>query len=60
WKRISSEMMDVSDQIIVTVGTEREARMVESWARERKRKVEVLENQRDAFYDNWVCDIRRL
>jgi hypothetical protein len=53
-------MMDVSDQIIVTVGTEREARMVESWARERKRKVEVLENQRDAFYDNWVCDIRRL
>lgn len=60
WKRISSEVMDVSDQIIVTVGTEREARLVESWAKGRKRKVEVLENKRDAFYDNWVCDVRRL
>ena len=60
WKKITSEMLEVADQLIVTVGTEREARLVESWAKERKRRAEVLENAREAFYDNWVCDIRRL
>jgi hypothetical protein len=60
WKKIASEVMDVADHLIVTVGTEREAGLVEGWARERKRRAEVLENKREAFYDNWVCDIRRL
>jgi hypothetical protein len=60
WKKITGEMLEVADNAIVTVGTEREARLVESWARERKRKAEVLENKREAFYDNWVCDIRRM
>ena len=60
WKRITSEMLEVVDRLIITVGTEREARLVESWAKERKRKTEALENRREAFYDNWVCDIRRM
>jgi hypothetical protein len=60
WKKITSEMLEVSDHLIVTVGTEREARLLEAWAKERKRKAEVLENTREAFYDNWVCDIRRI
>lgn len=60
WKRITSEVLEVADQVIATVGTIREAQTIESWAKERKRKVEVLENKRDKFYDNWVCDIRRL
>ena len=60
WKKITSEVLEVVDYVIVTVGTEREARLVESWAKERKRKVEVLENKREAFYDNWVCDVRRM
>ncbi len=60
WKKITDELLEVADNAVVTVGTEREARLVETWARERKRKAEVLENKREAFYDNWVCDIRRL
>jgi hypothetical protein len=60
WKKITSEMLEVADHLIVTVGTEREARLLEAWAKERKRKAEVLENAREAFYDNWVCDIRRM
>jgi hypothetical protein len=60
WKKITSEVLEVADHVIVTVGTEREARLVESWAKERKRKTEVLENKREAFYDNWVCDVRRM
>ena len=60
WKRITSEMLEVVDRLIITVGTEREARLVESWAKERKRRTETLENRREAFYDNWVCDVRRL
>ena len=60
WKRITSEMLEVVDRLIITVGTEREARLVESWAKERKRKTEALENRREAFYDSWVCDVRRL
>jgi hypothetical protein len=60
WKRIVEEVMEVSDRLLVTMGTEREARLVEAWARERNRKVEVLENKREAFYDNWVCDVRRI
>jgi hypothetical protein len=60
WKKITSEMLEVADRLIVTVGTEREARLLEAWAKERKRRAEVLENAREAFYDNWVCDIRRM
>jgi len=60
WKRILSEVLEVADHVIVTEGTEREARLVESWAKEKKRKVAVLENQREAFYDGWVCNIRRM
>lgn len=60
WRRIAEEVMEVADQVIVTVGTEREAHLIEFWAKERKRKVEVMENKREAFYDNCVCDVRRM
>jgi hypothetical protein len=60
WKKITSELLEVADRVLVTTGTEREARQVESWAKEKNRKVEVLENKREAFYDNWVCDVRRM
>jgi len=60
WRRIVNEMLELTDRTLVTFGTEKEARMVEGWAKERNRKVEVLENKRDLFYDGWVCDIRRV
>lgn len=60
WKKIANELLEVADSVIVTIGTEREAKLIESWAREKNRRVEVLENKREAFYDNWVCDVRRM
>jgi hypothetical protein len=60
WKKIFNELLEVADHAIVTMGTEHEARLVEAWAKEKKRKVEVLENKREVFYDNWVCDVRRI
>jgi precorrin-6B methylase 2 len=60
WRKIVNEMLELTDRTLVTFGTEKEARMVEAWAKERNRKVEVLENKRDLFYDGWVCDIRRV
>lgn len=59
WRKIVNEMLELTDSTLITFGTEREARLVEGWAKERNRRVEVLENQRDLFYDGWVCDIRR-
>ena len=59
WRKIIEEMIELTEKTLVSTGTENEARMVESWARHKGRKVAVIENKRDAFYDNWVCDIRR-
>lgn len=59
WRKIVNEMMELTDNTLITFGTEKEARLAEGWAKERNRKVEVLENKRDLFYDGWVCDIRR-
>jgi hypothetical protein len=59
WRKIVNEMLELTDSTLITFGTEREARLVEGWAKEMNRRVEVLENQRDLFYDGWVCDIRR-
>jgi len=59
WRKIVSEMLELTDRTLMTFGTEKEARLVEGWGKERNRKVEVLENKRDLFYDAWVCDVRR-
>jgi hypothetical protein len=60
WRKIVNEMLELTDRTLMTFGTEKEARSVEGWAKERNRKVEVLENKRDLFYDGWVCDVRRV
>ncbi len=59
WRKIIEEMLELTEKTLVSMGTEKEARLVESWSRHKGRKVTVIENKRDAFYDNWVCDIRR-
>jgi hypothetical protein len=59
WRKIVEEMLELTERTLVSTGTEKEARLVESWSRLKGRKVAVTENKRDAFYDNWVCDIRR-
>jgi hypothetical protein len=52
WRQIIKQTLDLSKSTLVTVETEREARMVAPWC--EKRKVEVYENDKDPFYDRWV------
>lgn len=57
WKAILSELMDLAAETMVTVENKREAELVEIWAKEEPRKVELFENKNDRFYDRWVCII---
>ncbi len=59
WRKIIEEMLELTEKTLVSTGTEKEALLVESWSKDKGRKVAVIENKRDAFYDNWICDIRR-
>ena len=59
WEKIIDQMLVIADEIMVTVGMEKESELVSKWATERGRVVEVFENQRDPFYDRWVCVIRK-
>ena len=59
WERITEELLALTSSSLITVGTEREARLIEAWARARKRSVEISENTRDPIYDRWVCVIER-
>ena len=59
WRKIIEKMLELTEKTLVSTGTEKEARLAESWSRHKGRRVAVIENRRDAFYDNWVCDIRR-
>jgi hypothetical protein len=52
WKQIIERTLQLSENTLITVETEMEARMVEPWC--GGRKVEVFENERDPFYDRWV------
>jgi hypothetical protein len=52
WKQIIERALQLSENTLITVETEMEARMVEPWC--DGRKVEVFENERDPFYDRWV------
>jgi hypothetical protein len=55
WQRIVSELFAVSKETLITVGTEKEARLIQGWGEELGRKVEVSENPADPIYDLWVC-----
>jgi hypothetical protein len=59
WEEITAEIISLSENTLITLGTEKEARMVEEWVKARGRNVSVFENKRDIIYDRWVCDITR-
>lgn len=59
WEMIAAELLALTNDCLVTVGTEREARLIQSWAEARRCRVEVRENDRDPIYDRWVCTIER-
>jgi hypothetical protein len=59
WETITGEFLALTEDALITVGTEAEARKVEGWCRASGRDAEVTENQRHAFYDRWVCRSRK-
>jgi len=59
WEGITAELLALADDTLITVGTEKEARMVEAWCRASGRVAEVTENRRHSFYDRFICRSRR-
>jgi hypothetical protein len=55
WEQIVSELFAVTEETLITVGTQEEAELVRSWGEARKRNVSVQESPGDSFYDHWVC-----
>lgn len=55
WKDIIEELIEQCQNIIVTVESEQEAGIVKEWAELSGRKTKLMENERDGFYDHWVC-----
>ncbi|MCK9579974.1 MAG: hypothetical protein M0Q92_05925 [Methanoregula sp.] len=55
WHRIVGELLAVTKETLITVGTEPEANIIRDWGEELGRKVEVKENPADPIYDLWVC-----
>lgn len=58
WQRIFEQVLLIADQVMVTVGSQEEADTLRSWAEAKGRSPKVFENERDPFYDRWVCSVR--
>jgi hypothetical protein len=55
WEQIVNGLFLISENTLITVGTESEARLIQQWGEEMERTVEVRENPADPIYDLWVC-----
>ncbi|MGB9220553.1 hypothetical protein [Methanoregula sp.] len=59
WHQIAAGLFSVTGETLITVGTEPEAFRIREWGNEAGRSVEIRENPCDAFYDHWVCVVRK-
>jgi len=57
WKAVLGELLDMTEETLVTVETEKESELVRMWALGMGKKVRKFENDRDPFYDRWGCVI---
>jgi uncharacterized protein YjeT (DUF2065 family) len=55
WRELVLQILALSDETLITLGTEPEAALVAGWIVEAGKAVEVFENERDPIYDRWVC-----
>jgi hypothetical protein len=55
WQRIVSELLAVTRETLITVGTEPEANLIKAWGEGMGRRIDVQENPADPIYDLWVC-----
>jgi hypothetical protein len=59
WEKIVQELFIMSQETLITVGTEKEARLIREWGMAMERTVDVTENPADPIYDLWVCTSRQ-
>jgi hypothetical protein len=57
WEQIVGELLAVSRESLITVGTEPEANLVKEWAKAAGRTTEISMNDQDPIYDIWVCRV---
>jgi len=57
WEEITDALLDLTEFCLITVGTELEARLIQSWTEGRGFHAQISENTRDPIYDRWVCDV---
>ncbi len=57
WQIIFEQVLQLGDHVLVTVGTQEEAEQLKAWAEAKGRTPRVFENERDPFYDRWVCAV---
>jgi len=55
WELIISQLFVITENTLITVGTEPEAKLVQQWGGDMERTVEIVENPADPIYDRWVC-----
>jgi hypothetical protein len=55
WEPIIAELLALTDETVITVGTAEEAVLVEGWCTARERETKAFENSRDPIYDRWCC-----
>jgi hypothetical protein len=59
WEQIVQDLFLISQETLITVGTESEARLIQQWGTAMERTVEVTENPADPIYDLWVCTAKQ-
>jgi hypothetical protein len=57
WESIIEELCSITQETLITVGTEKEAGLVQEWGSAMDRLVDVKENPVDPIYDRWVCRV---
>jgi hypothetical protein len=55
WEAIVRELLSMTRETLITVGTESEASTIRDWGAAMERTIEVTENPADPIYDLWVC-----
>jgi hypothetical protein len=59
WKAIVGELVGLTEETLITVGSKNERHLVAGWCRDLQAEVEEYENDRDPIYDRHVCIVRR-
>jgi len=57
WEEILGQLLHLAREAIITVGTEGEAQQIREWATGAGFGARIHENDRDPFYDRWVCEV---